>query len=301
MRGLDPVRTALWLTFLTACRPTSARVAHRGGGAHFPENTRTAVVGALARGWDAVSFDVFLTIDRVPMLSAEPYLVESQCRTVGERPISPRVWLLEATAEQLEAGYRCGGVADSRFPDAQVVDTPPARLDVVIEALLELEDPDAAPDIHLVAGFQPNVSHDPAVFAAEILGRWALAEPPGALTIVADSGEVLRAFREDAVQRDVSIETTLAWPRLPPAGGEVAAGMGIALGAAQGVVDVGALAEEAGVSGVRLHPAVASPADARRAGQVVDYVEVGPVFGARDVAAYARWPVDAVLTSHPEL
>ena len=112
-------RLALLIAGAVACGPgTSVRVAHRGGVAHWPENSLTAIDGALSRDWSDVSFDVFLTLDRVPVLNAHPFLDEARCQTLGERPIDPRVWLLEIGVDELQAGYRCGGVPDEAFPDA---------------------------------------------------------------------------------------------------------------------------------------------------------------------------------------
>jgi len=287
---------------LSACGPgTSARVAHRGGGAFWPENSLLAISGALSRDWTDLSFDVFLTQDRVPVLHGHPFLDEAVCQTLGERPIDPRVWLLETASDELLAGYRCGGLPDDRFPDARVAAAPVPTLDELIAAL---EEEDAPPAVHLVAGFQPNVSHDPAVFAAEVLGRWQLAEWRGAapeLVVVAELGVTLAAFSDAADALGVPLRTTLSWPRLPPAGGEGLAGIGVALGVGQGVLDPVADFEDSGADGVRLHPTISTRTDARRLAEVADYLEVGPVHRKSAVKALSRWPVDSVLTSNPEL
>lgn len=287
---------------VSACGPgTSARVAHRGGGAWWPENSLLAIQGALDRGWTDLSFDVFLTQDRVPVLHHAPYLDEERCRTLGDRPIEARVWLLETSADELVAGYRCGGVRDSSFPSADLAAAPVPLLD---ELIAELEEVDSPPTIHLVAGFQPNVSHDPAIFAAEVLGRWGLAEWAGeapGLVVVAELGETLTAFRRTASQQDFDLQTTLSWPRLPPAGGAGLAGVGVALGVSNGVIDPVSDWKAAGADGIRLHPAISTRTDARRMAEVASHVEVGPVHSRADVKALSKWPVDAVLTSDPEL
>ena len=279
------------------CRRTSGRVAHRGGAAHWPENSHTAIEGSLEKGWPVVGFDVFLTQDRVPVLNAEPFLDPALCRTIGDRPVD-EVWLLQTTFDTLFAGYRCGGVEDPRFPDAKVVEDSLVPLDDLITAL-EAVDPDDRPEVHLTAGFFPNVSHDPEVYAAEVLGRWTLSDLDTPPVIVADLPVTLDAFRQDAHERGISVRTTLVWPRLPDAGGEGAAALVQALGTANGVVDPVRAFEDSGADGMRLIPAVATRTDARRVAAVADYVEVGPVHRPAEVKAFSAWPVDALVASDP--
>ena len=166
--------SALSIGLLVGCQPTSARIAHQGGAAYWPENSRSAVAGSLERDWPASHFDVFLTLDRQPVLNAEPFLDPALCRTVGERPID-EVWLLQTSFDALHAGYRCGGLPDPDHDDARVVEDTVVPLQELISALEALPSSER-PDVHLTAGFFPNVSHDPAVYAAEILGRWAPSE-----------------------------------------------------------------------------------------------------------------------------
>ena len=59
--------------------------------------------------------------------------------------------------------------------------------------------------------------------------------------------------------------------------------------------------EASGADGIRLDPSVATRSDARRVAPHARHVEVGPVHTRADVRAFARWPVDAILTSDPEL
>ncbi len=282
-----------------ACQPTSGRIAHQGGTAYWPENSRTAVEGSLDRDWQAVHFDVFLTLDRRPVLQAEPFLDPELCRTVGDRPIG-EVWLLQTEFDALHAGYRCGGIADPDHEGARVIDDTVVPLEELIYAL-EAIPPSRRPDVHLTAGFFPNVSHDPAVYAAEVLGRWALsdlAEPP---IIVADLPITLDAFRSDARKRGLGLQTTLIWPRMPAASGEGWSTTVQAIGVAHGVVDPLDALDASGADGIRLDPRVATRSDARRVADAAAHIEVGPVDTRAEVRAFSTWPIDAVLTSDPEL
>lgn len=291
--------SALVVGLLVGCQPTTARIAHQGGAAYWPENSRSAVAGSLERGWQAVHFDVFLTLDRQPVLNAEPFLDPTLCRTVGERPID-EVWLLQTSFDALYAGYRCGGLPDPDHEDARVIEDTMVPLQELIGALEALP-PARRPDVHLTAGFFPNVSHDPAVYAAEILGRWSLSELDDPPVIVADLPVTIHAFRTQARQQGLDLQTTLVWPRMPAASGDGWATTAQALGTANGLVDPLHAFEASGADGIRLDPNVATGADARRVAAHARHVEVGPVHTRADVRAFARWPVDAVLTSDPEL
>ena len=253
--------------------------------------------GSLTKAWEAVGFDVFLTRDRVPVLNAQPFLDPSLCRTLGDRPID-EVWLLQTSFDELFAGYRCGGVDDARYPDARVVEDTLVPLDELIAAL-EAIDPDDRPEVHLTAGFFPNVSHDPQIYAAEVLGRWQLADLEVPPVIVADLPLTLDAFRTDAGQRDLDVRTTLVWPRLPVTGMRGLSAAGHALGIGQGVLDPVQAFEDSGADGMRLLPTVATRSDARRVAAVADYLEIGPVDRPAEIRAFAAWPVDAILTSDP--
>jgi hypothetical protein len=184
------------------------------------------------------------------------------------------------------------------YPDAEVQEDTVVPLSELIEAL-EAVPPDDRPEVHLTAGFFPNVSHDPAIYAAEVLGRWALSELEDAPIIVADLPLTLAAFRSDAAQRDLSLQTTLIWPRLPVTGGERASAAVHALGVANGVLDPVDALWESGADGIRLLPSVATRSDARRLAAVADYVEVGPVLDQAAVRAFSAWPIDALVASDP--
>jgi len=234
----------------------------------------------------------------VPVLHAQPFLDPALCRTVGDRPVD-EIWLLETSFDALFAGYRCGGVADPRFPDAAVIEDTVVPLDELIFAL-EAIDPEDRPEIHLTAGFFPNVSHDPQTYAAEVLGRWALSELETPPVIVADLPLTLDAFRQDGHTRGMSVRTTLVWPRLPVAGGETAASLGHALAISMGVEDPVHALDASGADGIRLSPALATRTDSRRVAELADYVELGPVHRTAEIRGFSAWPVDAIVTSDPD-
>lgn len=279
------------------CQSTSGRVAFRGGMAYWPENSKSAIEESVARDWSAVSFDVFLTQDRVPVLNALPKLDSALCSTIGKRPLPDDVWLLNVTADVLRAGYLCGISEDPRTPNAKVVGDAVATLDELFEQMGD----DDTRTLHLQIAFEPNVSHDPAVFAAEVLGRAEMRGVRAPMVVVSPFPEVLQAFVDDPRFDAVPVQTTLVWPRLPPVSGSGAAQLTYGLGALNGVVDPVSVVQMVPVDGIRLHPNLATASDVRRLRAHTAYIEVGPVFSAADARAFARWDVDAVVAADPEL
>ncbi len=281
-----------------ACGPAPAAVAFRGGAALGPENSLLAVDHSLSAGATALHVDLFLTADRVPVLSALPYVDPDRCRTLAGAPVEPETWLLQATALELQAGYRCGARPDPRFPTADREAVPIATWDELL-ALLS-----AHPGVELWAqvGWAPNVSHDPQVFAAEVLARWQRARDgadlEAELVVVADTALTLDAFGERAAADGVDLRRALSWPRVPPEEGAGLAALGLGLGAELGLVDPVAPALDR-ADALILRPDLARPADARAAAGAGLQVLVGPILDEGAARAFGRWPVDALLVAHP--
>ncbi|MEE6273394.1 glycerophosphodiester phosphodiesterase [Georgenia sp. MJ206] len=70
-------------------QPGPIALAHRGGGAETPENSRAAVEGTLALGYRYLETDVRATADGVVVLHHDARLERT---TDGEGPISARTW-----------------------------------------------------------------------------------------------------------------------------------------------------------------------------------------------------------------
>lgn len=91
--------------------PLPRLIAHRGGGAAAPENTRAGLRTAAAAGFRAVEFDVMLSADGVPLLIHDETL---QRTTDGRGRVCDRP---AARLRELDAGVRFGaGFAGERIP-----------------------------------------------------------------------------------------------------------------------------------------------------------------------------------------
>jgi len=271
--------------------------AHRGGAGYWPANSITAVEGAIASGCESIEIDLFLAGDLVPVLSAYPFLDETTCTTVDGAWIDERVWLYTMRLDDLQADYLCGAVPDPSFPGAAVDPAPLATLDDLIDVLES--DPDL--NVHLDMQYHPNVSHEPEVFAAEVMERWWAAGLPNPLTVTADRPETLAAFDERASQVDVTLTTGLNWPWLPPVGSTSWVALWHELITTIGFEDAVAEAVDAGADGISIPVGLLQKRWIERAHQEGITVLVGPVNDPKVQETMSRWGVDTISTDYPEL
>ncbi len=269
-------------------------VAWRAGAAAWPENSRAALDALDPTA--PVHVDVFLTLERLPVLNALPLLDPARCQTLAGNPLGEEVWLLQQDLPTLQAGWRCG-TADPDFPEARIQ---PDTLTTLDELLERLEDGRLRPPtVHLQLGWTPNVSHDPAVFAAEVLERWVRTDTDAALVVVADTALMLAAARERADALSLPLGTALVWPRHPPKGSagatELAQGLGTLTGTTDPVQDI----LDTGADTVWMRPATADRGLVRTATDAGLSVFVGPLRTAAQVRAFSRWPVDGLVAADP--
>ncbi|HXM42788.1 MAG TPA: glycerophosphodiester phosphodiesterase [Bryobacteraceae bacterium] len=104
---------------------------HRGARAMRPENTLPAFEYAIAIGADALEMDVAVTRDDVVVVSHDPKLNRSVCRS----PDPPRP-IRELTLAELER-WDCGAVRNRRFPKQTLI--PGARVPT-LDQVLNLSD-----------------------------------------------------------------------------------------------------------------------------------------------------------------
>lgn len=269
-------------------------MAHRGGAASWPENSRTAVAGALEAGVQGIEVDLFLTGDRVPVLVHDAWLPPATCETIDGDPITERVYLLEHTLEELDAGWRCGVAPDPEFPKAEVV---PDTLMTLEELIVALE-PHPDVTVQLDVKYWPGISHDPEVFAAEILERWWAAEVPNPMYLSGFSPEQSRAFQQRAGDRGRSVETWLTWPFFPLESNATTTAIGHELAASVGLSDLVAAADDAQATGLDLPWQLMDRRLIEDAHDMGLGVAVWTVNDARLYRQMEKWPVDVLISDH---
>ncbi len=241
-----------------------------GAAALGPVASLEALEAAVAGGAAAVRLPVALSADRVPLLIDGPRLDIARCETVFGAALTEdsAPWVLLLDAAELQASYRCDGL-------------PPATLDAALDALA------GGPGVGVAieARYLPNVSHDPEVFAAEILARWPAAAPPGPLWLVGDLDVTVGALEARAAALGADAALVRRWPRVPPEGSAVAARAGQAVLEGWGLLDPVDAALGAGADVLWLSPDAAAAGSVARAEAAGLGVWVGPV--ARPAAARA--------------
>ena len=277
---------------LTGCgSDTATIVAEKAGWARFPANSEAAVAASLYLDEAAIEVDVFLTNDRVPVLVDGPRLDGDTCRTVDGGPLEDDVWLIQNDLVDLDAAYRCGVEPAPEWPDARVGAAPVHTLD----ALMQQIQADPPGTVLLDLRWTPNVSHDPDVFAAEVLERWWREAPPTALRVTADRPEMLQAVESRAKRSGQDVVTLLRWPTEPPRGSARGARFATMLSTDVGLSDPWEAVATARADGLIAHAHVIARADvvARPAGAEIGLQGADSEHGVVAWLDAADWVLDA--------
>lgn len=275
--------------------PEVAWVAQGAGAADWPSSSRAAVTAALEAGVPALEVDVFVAGDRTPVLHATPYLNEDTCRTADGQALGERVWLLQITTEDLLENYRCGAAPDPEHPDAALVEEPLLTLDAFADLLVD------HPEVRVVLDVQQwaNVSHPPAMTAAEVLERWWRADLDNEVLWTTASTDAASALLDRGTANGRSVEVWLGWPHFPPRSAPWLVGLGRTVTTTLGLEDARAAASSVGATGLVL-PVSLAEAEAVDAA-VADGlgVAIGPVLTRAEHRAFGSWPVDFLLSPMP--
>ncbi|MBN1209364.1 MAG: hypothetical protein JXB05_31220 [Myxococcaceae bacterium] len=279
----------------TACggasEPRPKVIAHRAGSGNWPENSRTAVRGSIARGYPGMEFDVTLTRDLVPVLAHDPWLNETLCTTADGASLSGRVFIQDLTLQELQEGYRCGGVENSDAPDAEVVPDTLMTLDEVLDALV------AAPEmlVHIDLKCEPELTPSAEAFAEQILGRWQARGLPNPMYVDSGLPAVLEAFRARG-----PVTTALSWPWFPAGGSPTSIVIEHEMLTRLGLDDMVAAATRAGSDGVVIPYQMADQHLVKRAHHEGLQVQVFSPNSRELLEYFCDWPVDVLITDFPE-
>lgn len=273
--------------------PGTPRVmAHRGGAGLWPENSRSAVEGTIARGFGGLEFDLVLTRDAVPVLAHDPWLDPRLCTlTQGQVPLGKeRVYIDTLSLEQLQRDYRCGGLRNPDHAGALQVAEPVLSLD----ELLSLVRGAPGLELHLDLKAEAGRVFGPDDYAQAVLARMAAAALPNPWYVTSNDAGMLRAFEARA-----DVRTQLSWPDFSE-GPEGLVSIRTELLPALGLEDLVAAVRAAGADGVSTHYRLLEPhvAEAMRAEGLE--VSVYTVDDAAALRAVCRLAVTQVITNHPE-
>lgn len=270
--------------------------AHRGAAAYWPQNSRAAMLGSIAEGFEGLEFDLALTADHVPVLSHDPWLHEDLCTTADGALLDERIYIQDLDLDTLLADYLCGGEPDPENPEAEVVAEEVMTFDELLVALADA-DPDMV--VHIDVKYEPGMSPGPEVFAEEILSRWFAADLPNPWYVSANLGEALRAFRARGAELGETVPTSLIWPRFPPDGSDTAVALSSELQTLLGVQELVHLARAAEADGLAIPYQVLDRHAVEVARAEGLSVHVWTVNDPDLMARFQRWPLDGIITDRP--
>lgn len=266
-------------------------VAHRGAAGNWPENSRTAILRSIEKGYAGIEFDLVLTKDLVPVLSHDPWVHETLCTTADGGKIEGQILIKDLTLEELQAGYLCGGVPDPTMPDAEVIADTHMTLDEILEAAK------ARPEmiLHFDMKYEPEKTQPAEAFAKAIWDRWRAANLPNPWYVSSNWPELLKAFKAEG-----DVRTMFAWPHFQKSKNDVAVALGAEIGSTFGFESVVGLAEEIGADGVSIAYQVIDRHAVETAKSEGLTVIVWTLNDENALDTYCNWPVDILITDYPE-
>jgi glycerophosphoryl diester phosphodiesterase len=267
--------------------------AHRGGAGYFPENSRTALLSAIDKGYGGIEFDIALTKDLIPVISHDPWLNEHCTRADGSALPAERVYIKDLTLDELHAGYRCGGVPDATTPDAVVKSDTHMTFEELLTALPR------APQmlVHIDVKYEPGMSQGADEFATRILASWRAAALSNPVYVTANLPEALKAFKAQAPE----IETSLVWPRFPAGSSSVPIALGSELKNMFGTDELVKIARDASADGLCIAYQVADRRSIETAKAEGLKIQIWTLNSKSLLGSYCSWPIDSVITDVPEL
>jgi len=288
------------LLALLACadRPTPLVEAHRTGAGYWPENSEYGTEAALVAGFDGIEVDLVLTRDLVPVLHHDPAISTEHCTTADGGKVPKDTLIRDLTLEEVQEGYRCGGVPLEAFPQALVVEEPILSFDRMLELIREHGRADTL--IHLDIKQEPGLTLPPQAFAEAIVGRWVAADLSQRVHVSSNLPDVLQTFRREASLYGVSIETTLIWPRFPVGASTSQVALRREGALLAGTEDYVKLAEASGAD----HLAINWELVDKHLAAVAQREGVGIMLWTPNDAALLdklarRWPADVLITDFP--
>jgi glycerophosphoryl diester phosphodiesterase len=272
---------------------TPIEEAHRAAAGYWPENSITAVAGSIEAGFSSIEVDLFLSQDRVPMLSHDGWLDPEHCTTRAGDPLDERIYLVKHTADTLQADYLCGGMENPDHPEAERVAEPIARLSEFMDLVEDCEETTIHLDIKYISG----ASHEPEVIAAEVLERWWARGLVNPYYVSSSDIELLRALED----RDETLHSVLTWPEVHPDAHRTLAGIGHELALTMSIEDLFADVRRADADGIQLPWELADRATVNALHSAGLDVRIYTVNDEALKSRLRRWPVSALITDVPEV
>lgn len=265
---------------------------HHFGDGHWPDNSRTGLRGAVAANYPGIELDINLTKDRIPVTLHDTALDKTLCTHADGSPLASdeEVYIKDHTLAELQAGYRCGGVAEPDFPDAEVVADTLLTFDEVIQAVR------ATPQMGLQLDFkyEPGKTLDAEAFVTEILGRWRAAGLPNPWYTSCAYPECIRALRAQGA------DARLTWPNFVSGSNTTLVGIGSEVLSQLGLDNPIGQALDAGATGLDASYQVLDRRTVEAARKEGLTVTLSTIDTESALSTYCQWPVDVLISNYVE-
>lgn len=266
---------------------------HRFGAGNWPENSRTALAGALAAGYRALEFDLVLTKDKVPVLSHDAAISPLKCTYADgtDIPETPPLYVKDYTLAELHAQFLCGGKPDPAMEGVEVVADTHMTFDEVIAAVA------SHPDVtmHIDVKYEPEKTLPLQDFFDYGIARWRAAGLANPWYVSSSELDFLQKAKEEGIPG-----RSLTWPKFPAGANTTMTAIGAELAAQLGFGTPIGLAQEAGANMMNLTYQVVDRSTVEAAKQLGWQVQLWTLDDPSALAEYCTWPVDALITDYPE-
>jgi glycerophosphoryl diester phosphodiesterase len=277
-------------------------IAHRAGGGQWPQNSRTAVLNSIARAgakdhtqrYHGIEIDIVLTKDGYPVLSHDPWVHTTLCRTASGEPIGDRILIRDLTLAELQCQFICGGIADDDFPRVVPKGEKIMTLDEVLDALKN------APEmvLYLDVKIDSDLTASAEAYASAISKCLEAARLPNHLYIEGPSPESLSAYRSAIQAKFVAV---LSYPPFSAKENSVLKAMIARWFTKLRLRSPLRKAQEAKADAVAGPMQVITRTAARQARDNGVAVVLFTPNTREDLYKFCTWPVDMLITDYPNL
>ena len=277
-------------------------IAHRAGGGQWPQNSRTAVMNCIARAgakdhaqhYHGIEIDIVLTKDGHPVLSHDPWVHTTLCRTASGEPIGDRILIRDLTLAELQSQFICGGVADKDFSEVVPKGEKIMTLDEVLEALK------SAPEmvLYLDVKIDSDLTASAAAYAKAIAKCLEATRLPNRLYIEGPSAESLSAYRSAIHAKFVAV---LSYPPFSAKDNSALTALKARWFTKLGLRSPLRKAKKAKAGAVVGPTQVITRTAARQARDNGVAVVLFTPNTREDLYKFCTWPVDMLITDYPNL
>jgi glycerophosphoryl diester phosphodiesterase len=195
-------------------KPNPLIFAHRASSGLWIQNSRNAVNQTVAlflenqqKGdarFHGIEVDIVLTKDNIPILAHDPWVHKTLCRRVDSQPL-PETLIKTMTLDSLQNDYLCGGIRDTKFPQAIDYEESIMSLDELLTIVRK------APElmIYLDIKLQPPLTASTHDYARAIMRSLEQKPTPNPIFIEGPNAAAIQAYQQYAPQK---ITTVLSYP-----------------------------------------------------------------------------------------